>query len=85
MNGIPGRSEQQSERSDAGMGIVQKVFGIVKEKVFRREAEGKWESRSDFQGRLSRLFHCLTPAESCRFSPRFLRIDSPRISMRWAL
>jgi len=28
-NGVPERSEQQSERSDAGVMIVQEVFGFV--------------------------------------------------------
>jgi len=77
-------SDQWSERSDAGGWIFQKVIGIVKLVVV--EAVGKWESRSDFQGRFLPVFSTAfgppIGVHFSPFSPRCLRIDSPRISMR---
>jgi hypothetical protein len=50
------------------------------------EAVGKWESRSDFHGRslpiFSTAFGPPIGVHFSPFSPRCLRIDSPRISMR---
>jgi hypothetical protein len=39
-NGIPGRSRTPSERSDAGISIVQEVFGLVKRNRPKR-SEGR--------------------------------------------
>jgi hypothetical protein len=38
-NGVPGRSRTPSERSDAGISIVQEVFGFVKENPVRSAAK----------------------------------------------
>ena len=83
--------EQFSERSDAGSSIVQEVFGFVKENLSgaqRRQAAAGGE-RGAGKGAAA-----LVPASAHRdpgerqldgCGPRFLRIESPRISMRWAL
>jgi hypothetical protein len=48
----------------------------------------KWESRSDFQGRFvpgfSTAFYPPMIGHFSPFSRRGFRIDSPRISIRWA-
>src|SRR5262245_10041883 len=44
-NGIPGWSRRPSERSDAGNSIAQEVFGFVKEKPVRSEAEDERRKR----------------------------------------
>src|SRR5450759_3445347 len=95
--GFRASPEQQSERSDAGFLIVQEVFGLVKEMDVsgggpersggrrlgaRKGVRGKGQpSRSPLgtgqTGGVSRTAHAPPPC--------FLRIESPFISMRWAL
>jgi hypothetical protein len=40
-NGIPGKTRTPSERSDAGISILQEVFGFVKEKTYPEQSEGR--------------------------------------------
>jgi hypothetical protein len=87
---FPAEGEQLSERSDAGISIVQEVFAFVKENYPERSggrvplaekgARGKGRSPCPRLGAQSpgerQLDGCV---------PRFLRMESPRISMRCAL
>jgi len=84
--------EQQSEGSDAGVMIVQEVFGFVERggpgEMVRSEAE---ELRREFgvhsTAPLSPAFSMSKRFIPCFFDGelRFLHMDSPRISMRWGL
>ena len=86
-------SEHHAERSDAGFLIVWEVFGLANENrsgAKRRQAATSWERGAGkgtavpFPAR-----HWRDPASVSRRpyapAPRFLRIESPFISMRWAL
>ena len=89
--------EQQSERSDAGFLIVQEVFGLVKETDVPgggRERSGgrRFGARKGVRGKGQQSRSPLSTGETRRRQPaayapppRFLRIESPLISMRWAL
>src|SRR5579871_3330726 len=68
-NGIPGSTRTLSERSDAGISIVQEVFGFVKSESVRSEAEARWSWRGWGCGArggspLSPLQHAVTPSAS---------------------
>ena len=79
-------SEQQSERSDADTVIVEQVFGIVKRDCPKRSGgtrrglgvQGKGAIANSHSKMLTLVHSFLS---SCGGS-RFLRMDSPRISMR---
>jgi len=89
--------EQQSERSDAGFLIVQEVFGLVKERdvpeEVRSEAEagdselGKGCGERDSSPVPRSVLERPDGVSPAAYAPprRFLRIESPFISMRWAL
>ena len=96
-NAIPERSrtafrdnsEHLSERSDAGLLIVHKVFGIVKESVRSGAQETTLEAGMGAGGRGRRLrplpFSTQRPRARLWRSvglPLVLRIESPRISIR---
>ena len=79
-------SDQESERSDAGFGIVSEVIGMVKEKVEEFDLEQGMRGGRRGQ-RLRPLFphppwrRLLVSDSPWEAGPRFLRMDSPRISM----
>ena len=89
--------EQQSERSDAGFLIVQEVFGLVKETGRsgggpERSGGRRLGARKGVRGKGQQSRSPLGTGETRRRQPtayapppRFLRIESPFISMRWAL
>jgi len=88
--------EQQSERSDAGVLIVEQVLGFVKKPRTRLPSPERSGGRmapagKGFGERGAASFpvqHVATPAElypAGSAPPRFFRIDSPRISSRVAL
>src|SRR5260370_30254585 len=82
--------EQCSERSDAGISIVQEVFGFVKENrpersvgTLRKRRKGCGERGGSPFPRSAHRGHGERQLDGC--VPRFLRIESPRISTRCAL
>src|SRR5271157_321778 len=88
-------AEHHSERSDAGFLIEREVFGLVKETPDPERSGGRRpHAGKGVRGKGQRSRSPLGTGETRRAlaagpiyapPPRFLRIESPFISMRWAL
>ena len=83
--------EQFSERSDAGISIVQEVFGFVKKNLSGAQRRKRQAAEKGVRGKGRQPFSLPSTAETPASvqlggsALRFLRIESPRISRRCAL